>query len=179
MHYYASDIEDISFSRVRGKMREGDIYETAYKWLARYIGYYPPLWLSRDYHKLTGYGKGSKKILFGFNDTEGTGVSYDEWMIILGVLINIRTDDFVYASGEVEKELVVLSRQGSVDLTGLRGVHEFMKKYVLLPTSDQIVVRQLDLRESKTIICCDQVQKTTLVRRGFTPSAISVVYNKW
>ena len=179
MYYYASDIEDISYSRVRGKMREGDIYETAYKWLACYIGYYPPLWLSQDYHKLTGYGKGSKKILFGFKNVQGQPVSYDEWMIILGVLINLHTEDFVFASGEVEKELVLLSRRGIVDLSGLRGVPEFMKKYVLVSTANQIATRSLDLRESTTIICCDQVQKMTLVRRGFSPSSISVAYNKW
>jgi hypothetical protein len=173
MYYFSCDFDDIPFGLIRAKCRKGDMYETAYKWLAQYCDFFPPLWVSSDRDRLTGYNDKSGRVLFGFNSLNGFPVKYDQWMILLGILVNLDTNNFRYIDEYLVTALRELEDSGEIDLSPHQNLDGYLKSSVFV-NEDQFAVQSLDLRQSHIIVCKDEVQRTNLSRRGFPLSIIKV-----
>ena len=174
MYFFASDIELIPYGWIRGFCRKGDYYETGFKWLSQYCKFFPPLFVSLDQNKLTGYSHQGDKILFGFKEINGFPIKYDEWMMIVGILINLDTNNFRYIDEKLVEGLKELQASGYINLSGCANLDEFLKKRVFVE-KDQFVVNSLDLRKSSVIISLSEIQKSSLIRKGFPANSIKVV----
>ena len=179
MYFFACDFDDVVFGWIRGNCQKGEMYETAYKWLAQYCEFFPPLWVSLDEEKLTGYSAKSSKVLFGFKFVNGFPVKYDAWMIFLGILINLDTNNFRYIDERLVEELDIMERDGETRWSHCHNLDNYLKSYVFV-NDDQFVVPSLDLRQSQTIVCSDEAQRGNLIRKGFQGSKIKVasVYSR-
>jgi len=173
MYYYAGDIEEVFCGRIRPRLEKDSLLETAYRWLGRHCGFFPPLWVSRNQNKLVGYNIESQKVLFGFKRMNGFGVIYDEWITLVGILANLKTSSFYYVDQVLFEELQILEKDGMVDFEGTKNLREYLQKKVF-KKSDQIIVQSLDLRRSDIIICKSKIQKAALIKKGFPASKIKI-----
>jgi len=174
MHFYAGDLEEISYGWIRGHCKKGSYYETAYKWLAQYCKFFPPIFLSSDQNKLSGYTQTCDKILFGFKNLNGFPVKYDEWVRIVGILINLDTNNFRFIDERLVEGLKELAKIGEICLEPHTNLDSYLKGKVFVEY-DQFVVESLDLRRSCVIVCFNEIQKSALVRKGFQSSQIKIV----
>lgn len=174
MNFYAGEVEEISYGWVRGSCKKGGYYETAYKWLSQYSKFFPPIFLSSDQNKLSGYDNKSNKVLFGFRNLNGFPVKYDEWLRIVGILINLDTNNFRYIDEKLMEGLMELSKTGEIKIEPHVNLDSYLKSKVFVEF-DQFVVGSLDLRKSSVIVCYNEIQKTALARKGFPVSQIKVV----
>lgn len=174
MHFYAGNLEEISYGWVRGNCKKGSYYETAYKWLAQYSKFFPPIFLSSDQNKLSGYTQTCDKILFGFKNLNGFHVKYDEWVRVVGILINLDTNNFRLIDERLMEGLMELSKTGEITLDAHATLDSYLKSKVFVE-HDQFVVGSLDLRKSSVIVCFNEIQKSALVRKGFPASQIKTV----
>lgn len=173
LYFFACDIDCCSYGFIRASCRRGDLYETCYKWLAQYCKFFPPLFVSTDQHKLSGYSSGCDKVLFGFKNIRGFPISYEEWYKISGVLINIDTMDFAMMDRALEEGLQDLELLGDYSMRNAGGFDEYLKNKVFIET-DQYAVSGLDLRRASTIVCRSEIQKMTLMKRGFRSNDLRV-----
>ncbi len=174
MYFYACDLELAPYGWVRGTCRKGDYYETAFKWLSQYCNFFPPLFVSREQDKLTCYSIKSDKLLFGFKSINGFPIKYDEWMRLVGVLVNLDTNNFRLIDEKLVEGLKEFQSLGEISLSGYANLDDFLRRRVFVE-SEQFVVASLDLRKSSIIISHNEIQKNSLVKKGFSPSLIKVV----
>lgn len=174
MLFFSCDMDDIACGWVHGRCHRGDIYETAYKWLSQYCGFFPPLWISSDQDKLTGYAPRCGKVLFGFNKVRGFPVKYDMWMVLLGTLINLDTDNFRFIDERLVEGLNTLEEQGELTWSDCKTLDRFLKQRVFVDR-DQFVVKSLDLRKSQLILCNDEAQRAIVSKKGFPSSRVKVL----
>jgi hypothetical protein len=164
MYFYASDLDQAPFGWVKGFCERGGYYETAYKWLAQYSNFFPPIFLSSDQSKLSGYSLSCDKILFGFKNITGFPVKYDEWIKIVGILINLDTNNFRLIDERLLEGLSELSKLGEIQFNHSANLDSYLNSKVFV-NYDQIVVSSLDLRKSCVIVCFNEIQKSALVRK--------------
>jgi len=175
MFFFACDLDNIPYGWIRGSCKHGDYFETAYKWLAQYCNFFPPLFLSSDHLKLSGYSIKADKILFSYKTINGGfPVSYDGWMRIVGILLNLDTNNFRLIDERLVEGLKDLQALGEVNLLKYRNLDDFVKSTVFTD-SEQFVVQALDLRRASSIVCQSEIQKTALVRKGFQSGQIRIV----
>jgi len=174
MYFYACDLENSPCGWIRGICKKGNYYETAFKWLSQYCNFFPPLFVSTEQDKLTGYSIKSDKLLFGFKGINGFPIKYDEWMRLTGILVNLDTNNFRFIDEKLVEGLKELQAAGEIDLSPYANLDDFLKKRVFVE-SEQFVVSSLDLRKSSIIICHSEIQKSSLIKKGFTPNLIKVV----
>lgn len=173
MYFSAFDIDDVPHGWIRGKCQRGDMYETAYKWLSQYCDFFPPVWVSDDQNKLTGYSFNSKKALFGFNRLSGFPVKYDPWTTILGILINLDTNNFRLIDERLVEDLNSFDEDEVPGWSSSRTLDDYLRSFVFV-NFDQFAVRSLDLRRSDVILCNDEAQRSILGKKGFPSSKIKV-----
>lgn len=173
MYFFACELDDVIYGFVRASCKQGDLLETAYKWLAQYCNFFPPLWLSSDQGKLTGYSVNCGKILFAFKNINGFPVSYRAWQMLLGTLVNLDTNDYRYIDQRLVEDLDDMKESGDINCSRHGTLDDFLKKNVFV-NKDQFVVRSLDLRKSALIICNDEAQRLAISRKGFPSRNIKV-----
>jgi len=163
----------------------------AYEWLSQFCGFSPQIWLARSTSKITGVRlkpfpkkkeKRSQGILFGFEHIQGFPVDYDSWCMLLNTLINAR--DVADGNADVEKFVEEISSDPDfADLPIVRfwkatpDLSQLLNRF-LFNENDQVVVRQLNLKTAKLIVCRNEFQKKTLRRMGFIEDRI-VIRNSW
>lgn len=174
MYFYACDLEETSFGWIRGHCKKGSYYETAYKWLAQYCNFFPPVFLSSDQSKLSGYNNENEKILFGFKSFNGFPIKYDEWIRISGILINLDTNNYRFIDEKLSEGLLELAATGEIEFGPHTNLDQYLRSKVFV-NYDQIVVESLDLRRSSVIVCFNEIQKTVLTRKGFSANQIKIV----
>jgi hypothetical protein len=172
-YFFAQDAEESPYGVARAACKRGDYYETAYKWLSQYCDFFPPLFISTDQSRLSGYNQSTGKVLFGFSNVRGYPVKYDEWMRIVEVLINIDTTDFSIMDRAIIDGLKDMEKVGDIDLSTYPSFEAYLKKAVFVE-SEQYVVNSLDLRKASVIVCQSEIHKSSLIRKGFPASLIRI-----
>ena len=173
MYFTACDIENVPYGVISGRCSKGDIFETPYKWLSQFCRFFPPIFISHDQEKLAGYSQVGDKILFGFKSLRGFSVSYECWMIVVGILLNLDTDDFTLMDKRLSDGLKNLESEGQLDLSRFNTMDSYLKSE-LFAKKDQFVIDKLDLRKSNAIICRNETQRVNLTRKGFMFSQIKI-----
>lgn len=175
MYFFACDLDKAPYGIVRGSCKRGDFFETAYKWLAQYCQFFPPLFVSTDQSRLSGYLPSSDKIVFGFKSISNIfPVDYNGWVMISGILLNLDTNNFRLIDERLVEGLKELQSDGEVDLSKYHNLDDFLKRNVFV-NKEQFAVQSLDLRRAYSILCSNEIQKATLTRKGFQSGQIKIV----
>jgi hypothetical protein len=107
MYYHSQEVKYVTCGKIYPAPAEAiDEYMLqAYKWLGKYCGYCPQIWLGRGRSSITGYKsknkqKGSRymgsrrnfepNVMFGFDIVVGFPVDFDTWCSCLNPLINCK-----------------------------------------------------------------------------------------
>ncbi len=170
LYYFAQEVDQAPYGFIRGACKRGDHFETPYKWLSQYCNFFPPLFVSSDQRKLSGYSLKSNKVLFGFKSIRGYPVDYDQWINVAGMLINLDTTDFSLMDKTVVDGLHELEQFGDIDLGIYKSYEDYLRRAVFIE-KNQFAVPSLDLRKTSVILCNNEVQRSSLIRKGF-PSQI-------
>lgn len=159
-------------------------FARAYRWLGRYCGFYPQVWLSRSRSAITGFRPsrwsraGRDGILFGFEAIKGFPVYYEVWCLFLNPLLNARTDmdttpavirllDDLAADPDTSDDRLAVAWSEDNDLRSVLDRHLFVEH-------DQVVLPTLNLKAAKTIVCRNERQKKALRRMGFIEDRIVI-----
>jgi len=172
----------------------------AYRWLGRYCGYCPQVWLSRGDIGMTGYtnrpmGKAPKReekdaILFGFDVVRGFPIDHTFWCgCLLNTAVNMPAAGVADVSRRVAanldedvRELMEDDRQGFESgkyplwdawARWRPDFDAFLKAYVFVER-DQVVVPSLNLKAAKKVVCRDERQRKALRRMGFIEDRIEI-----
>lgn len=162
-----------------------------YKFVSKYCGFYPQIWLSQCNITMTGYHRefdrgliqqkrlkdNHKDVLFGFDIIKGFPIEYDMWCQLLSSLMNgesvetflndmykiciMETDD----PEPVPEYLLEWKRTNDVEL--------ILRKY-LFTGNNQFVVPSLNLKTARRIVCRNDKVRKTLRKMGFIEDRIEV-----
>lgn len=208
MFYHARQLKYVEYGKIYPAPLEKvdeDLLK-AYKWLGKYSGFCPQVWLARGKSSLTGYKSKYKqkarfcqkkfnedpKIMFGFDIIMGFPVSFDVWEIILQSLISLplNKDPVKDGDAEIEKhirEWVEDAKKENCedDFTRTWDKYNNFKEFLnkeLFVEKDQVVVPSLNLKVAKVIYCRNEKQVKQLRRMGFIEDRIKILNNsiwKW
>lgn len=186
MYYHSRELKHVEYDKVLPAPIEfiDEHFLEAYKWLGKYCGYCPQIWLSRSRSCLTGYkGRGwgkwendkSEKIMFGFDVIKGFPLDFDTWELILGPLMN-KEKISVFM-----KDMYKMIMEDGGDFSGDMGIKDyiekgedyFLKKYLFVE-KDQVVVPSLNLKSAKIIFCKSEKHVKALRKMGFINDRIRI-----
>lgn len=186
MYYHARDLKHVEYDKVFPAPLAviDDGFQNAYKWLGKYCGYCPQIWLSRSRSCLTGYkGRGwskwesdkSDKIMFGFDVIKGFPLDFDTWELILGSLMSKEKISLFM------KNMYQMIIEDGGDFGGdiciknyVEKGEEFFLKNHLFVENDQVVVPSLNLKAAKVVFCKNEKQVKALRKMGFINDRIRI-----
>ena len=175
-----------------------------YKFIGRYCGFFPQIWLSRSHSSITGY-KSNKRlkqsyywakcpgrrqkikthndnVLFGFDIIKGFPVSYCHWEALMNTIAN--SDNFENQNKDITKffnEVVDFYKKEneSLDEEAKDWINsgcnlDIFLKKYVFVEKDQVVVPSLNLKSAKKIICRNEKQKKKLRKMGFIEDRIEI-----
>lgn len=198
MYYHCLSLKYVTYGTVFPHDDEAGDYRPAYRWLGKYCGYFPQIWLSRASVGITGY-RGSltgrwrrefkDRVLFGFDQIHGFPVDYDFWsMPLLNVVMNpdqtpAEIDDRIIARLEYGLNEMNAEEGENPDLESYSweilwgqerpNLAEFLRKHVFVERT-QVVVPSLNLKTAKRILCRNERQKKVLRQMGFIEDRIEI-----
>lgn len=202
MYYHARELKFVEYGKVVPAPEsaiESD-FANAYRWLGKYCGFFPQVWLARSRSSLTayrrqcgkyGFGRDHKTVMFGFDNVRGFPVEFGNWHAVLNVAINLPE-----GTGAEQVDTVFhrnfqtpCSEEECIEFYGedrrcwpeeLRDrckgmtVDDWLQKH-LFRTEDQVVVPALNLKAAKKIFCRDERQKKALRKMGFIEDRIRIL----
>ncbi len=196
MYYHCREIKYVEYGKVfppPEKSVEED-FLNCYKWLGKYCGYCPQVWLSKCNIRMTGYRKfpfirqykestnAKDLVLFGFDYINGFPVDYDMWEFFMGTLMS-KADigKFLLEIYEIyrpEKDEELFGQD--VKIWNLLMEYQvgmsfdyLLKKYLFVE-NDQFVVPSLNLKSAKKIVCKDEKMKKKLLKLGFIEDRVEI-----
>lgn len=177
MYYHCRELKYVTYGKVFPAPVERLNLTGAYRWLAKYCGFFPQVWLSRSLSKITGAHNQSENILFGFENIQGFPVRYDHWCFLLGQLCEdtSKTSITAYFS-EMTRDMKSESEELDdvlKDWEKSNGLEDYLQRFLFVER-DQVVVPSLNLKAAKTIICRNEKQKKTLRKMGFIDDRIEI-----
>jgi len=202
MYYHCRPIKYVEYGRVFPPPEDSlDWMLPAYKWLGHHCGYSPQIWLSRSHSCITGYRSsnlikkskfirrkrseakvGNDSILLGFDVIKGFPVSYEHWNLILNACLSI--ENFDVQNKEIISQLNTFvgyyeendeepDRELADWVSSGRDLNTFLNNYVFMER-EQVVVPSLNLKSAKKIICHNEKQKKTLLKKGFIEDRVII-----
>jgi hypothetical protein len=164
-------------------------FAVAYRWLGKFCGFSPQVWLSRSRSAITGFrylmtgpsGRArllDRQILFGFEGIRGYPVHYEFWCELLTPLVG--ASNVAAADGAVRAHLDwLVSDEDLRDGTAARIWSETrdlsqVLDRCLFVEHDQVVVPALNLKAAKTIVCGSEREKKALRKLGFIEDRVEI-----
>ncbi len=179
MYYHCRELKFVTYGKVfppPGDSLDKD-FGHAYRWLEKYCGFFPQIWLSRSTSTITGARYYPDNILFGFEHIQGFPVSYDHWCFMLNKLGQGASDQSI---AQYFTEIIRDLKAEREELDGVlkdwensRNLDDYLKCYVFVER-DQVVVPSLNLKAAKRIICRNERQKKKLRQMGFIEDRIRI-----
>ena len=204
MYYHCRPLKQVEHGKVFPHADPDTSLLPAYRWLGRYCGYCPQVWLSRGDIGMTGYRhmfslRGRKcrwmrvkknDILFGFDIIRGFPVDYEFWAgHFLNGAINMPKASPEEMNRDTAEWLDRHARELRIeDGDGFdAGKHPLETAWErfrpdfdaflrghVFVERDQVVVPSLNLKAAKKVICRDERQKKALRRMGFIEDRIEI-----
>lgn len=206
MYYHCRPLKHVIYGKVSPPPL--DTYDNfdlrLYKFIGRYCGFFPQIWLSRSHSSITGY-KNNKRlkqsyywakcpgrrqkiktnndsVLFGFDIVKGFPVSYRHWEALMNTIAN--SDNFENQNKDITEffnEVVDFYKEENepLDEEASDWVNsgcnlDVFLKKYVFVEKDQIVVPSLNLKSAKKIICRNEKQKKKLRKIGFIEDRIEI-----
>jgi len=196
MYYHRRNLKYIEYGKVYPAPLEAvDFMLPAYKWLGKYCGYCPQVWLSRSRSDITGkrnkikrkqskiFGKKTNNegwILFGFDIIKGFPVDYDMWCFLLNGLLG---GDSLKTYFERHIKWCKEEKEDPLNDPELRkwinssSEENFLNRYLFVE-NDQVVVPSLNLKSAKRIVCKNEKEVKILRKMGFINDRIRIQNDK-
>lgn len=193
MFYHARELKYVKYDKVFPAPEEkiDDFYKGAYRWLGKYCGFYPQIWLSRSKSCYTGYKNKNKdpRIMFGFEYIKGFPLDYGNWCMVLGRLANCK-DSVKNGDNEIIKDMnkmLKVYEEEKLDLNEDKMLYMWNETKDLQKTlesklfieNDQVVVPSLNLKSAKVVYCRDEKQKKVLRKMGFIEDRVKILNSKY
>lgn len=188
MYYHARELKYVVYDKVGPAPISviDEDFQKAYKWLGKYCGFFPQVWLSRSRSSITGYktkrwplGKNSKNdhIMFGFDIIKGFPLKYDVWELLLNPLMNGQ-DIEKWAKEWYDDVMKNENGQFCEYTTCIKDLVEngfdfFLKRHLFVE-HDQIVVPSLNLKSAKNVFCRNEKEYKALTKMGFIKDRIRI-----
>ncbi len=179
MYYRCRELNYVTYGKVFPAPLESldKDFSQAYRWLGKYCGFFPQVWLSRSVSTITGARYFSENILFGFEHIQGFPVSYDHWCFMLNMLSKGASDrSIAQYFAEIIRDLKAEGEESDSilkDWENSRNLDDYLQRYVFVER-DQVVVPSLNLKAAKRIICRNERQKKKLRQMGFIEDRIRI-----
>jgi len=203
MYYHCRPLKHVEYGKVFPPPIEKirDHLEASYKWLGKYCGYFPQVWLSRSHLSITGYKnsgmlkqrqyviqkrsevkEANDSVLFGFDLIAGFPVSYRYWELMLMFMDDKMSfkeqnehliKEFTTITNECKAENDLADEEFKAWDSCNGDLDLFLNKYLFVE-KDQVVVPSLNLKCAKKIICRNEKQKKKLRHMGFIEDRIEI-----
>lgn len=193
MYYHCRELKYVQYGKVFPPPVSSidDYMLTCYKWLGKYCGFCPQVWLSRSKSNITGFRSllkakkcmfsprrhNNSSILFGFDVIKGFPVDYELWCFLMNAFFDEKMDikrlfDEVIKSS-IEDGYDPMEEEYIRNWKNSSSEEDYVKKYLFVK-HDQVVVPSLNLKAAKQIICRNEKDFKALRKMGFIKDRISI-----
>jgi len=180
MYYHCLSLKHVRCGKIYPYDSQDPWFANCYKWIGKYCGYCPQIWLSRSHSQITGIRSDKNFVLFGFEDVVGFPIDYDWWCLILNVIINFHLSgkdvekDFDRLNVKIWEEVQELYAEDTDDELSKADDFDSWMSNCLLIKNNQVVVPSLNLKSAKEVFCRNEKQKKKLRKMGFIEDRIKI-----